>query len=183
MLGVLDDEELKSTPYVELLGPAGTLVVWRNLDRLFESEAGQTRDEIVSAKLTLVERHLALVFHRFLAGDVPGFRKLSIRLNGHPVAPFDPFCRSNKKTQLMAEDVVYVNDTPVQIQPYILPHHSNLSATEYDYYRDRSDFISNQGAYVYRNGRLMAWGDWFRLIPKGEGHQTCSCPDRLPQQP
>ena len=22
--------------------------------------------------------------------------------------------------------------------------------------------------YVYRNGRLMAWGDWFRLVPKGE---------------
>jgi len=39
---------------------------------------------------------------------------------------------------------------------------------EYDYYQSRSDFISNQGAYIYRNGRLMAWGDWFRLIPKGE---------------
>ena len=58
------------------------------------------------------------------------------------------------------------------MQPYILPHHSKLSATEYDYYQGRSDFISNQGAYVYRDGRLMAWGDWFRLIPKGEGHQA-----------
>ena len=54
------------------------------------------------------------------------------------------------------------------MQPYILPHHSKLSAKEYDYYQSRSDFISNQGAYVYRNGRLMVWGDWFRLIPKGE---------------
>src|SRR3546814_5308460 len=27
---------------------------------------------------------------------------------------------------------------------------------------------SDLGGYVYRNGRLMAWGDWFRLIPKGE---------------
>ena len=54
------------------------------------------------------------------------------------------------------------------MQPYILPHHSRLSPSEYDYYQDRSDFISNQGAYVYRNGRLMAWGDWFRLVPKGE---------------
>ncbi|MBU0791663.1 MAG: ATP-binding protein, partial [Gammaproteobacteria bacterium] len=33
---------------------------------------------------------------------------------------------------------------------------------------DRSSFISNQGAYIYRNSRLMAWGDWFRLVPKGE---------------
>lgn len=168
LLGVLDDEEIEETPYRELLGPSGTLVVWQQLDRLFESETGHTRDEIVSAKLTLVERHLALVFHRFLAGEIAGFKKLSITLNGHPVASFDPFCRFNRKTQTLAEEVVYVGETPVKIQPYILPHHSNLSASEYDYYQNRSDFISNQGAYVYRNGRLMAWGDWFRLIPKGE---------------
>ena len=56
----------------------------------------------------------------------------------------------------------------VEIQAFILPHHSRLSAREYDFYRTRSDFISNQGAYVYRNCRLMAWGDWFRLVPKGE---------------
>jgi hypothetical protein len=63
---------------------------------------------------------------------------------------------------------VWVNNIPVLMQPYILPHHSRLSASEYDFYQDRSDFISNQGAYVYRSGRLMAWGDWFRLVPKGE---------------
>ena len=54
------------------------------------------------------------------------------------------------------------------IQPFILPHHSKLSAKEKDFYKSRSDFLNNQGVYVYRNGRLMAWGDWFRLIPKGE---------------
>jgi hypothetical protein len=54
------------------------------------------------------------------------------------------------------------------MQAYILPHHSRLSARDYDSYQSRSDFISNQGAYIYRNGRMMAWGDWFRLIPKGE---------------
>ena len=59
-------------------------------------------------------------------------------------------------------------EAEVRLQPYVLPHHSRLSASEYDYYQDRSDFISNQGGYVYRNGRLMAWGDWFRLVPKGE---------------
>jgi hypothetical protein len=49
-----------------------------------------------------------------------------------------------------------------------LPHHSKLSEKEKDFYKSRSDFLNNQGVYVYRNGRLMAWGDWFRLIPKGE---------------
>ena len=167
-IAVLEPEEIVQQPFIEMLGDTGTLVVWRDLDRLLEDETGQKRDEIVNEKLAIVERHLSLVFHRFLAGDVKGRKKLSIRINGHPITPFDPFCRRNAATQVLPEETVWVDDVAVSMQPYILPHHSRLSATEYDYYQDRSDFISNQGAYVYRNGRLMAWGDWFRLVPKGE---------------
>ncbi|MGH8548366.1 MAG: hypothetical protein ACRERU_07160 [Methylococcales bacterium] len=69
---------------------------------------------------------------------------------------------------MLPEEIVRIGGSSVHIQPYILPHHSRLSAREFDYYQSRSDFISNQGAYIYRSGRLMAWGDWFRLVPKGE---------------
>jgi len=167
-IDVLDLDEIDAQPFIETLGPTGTLVTWRELDRLFEEEIGQKRDEIVHEKLAVVERHLSLVFHRFLAGEIKGRKKLTIRINGHPITPFDPFCRKNAATQMLPEETVWVDDIAVSMQPYILPHHSRLSALEYDYYQDRSDFISNQGAYVYRNGRLMAWGDWFRLVPKGE---------------
>jgi hypothetical protein len=167
-IGVLDQDEIDQQPFIEELGAVGTLVIWRELDRLFEDEVGRKRDEIVNEKLDVVERHLSLVFHRFLAGEVKGRKKLTIRINGHPITPFDPFCRKNSATQALPEDKVWVDDVAVFMQPYILPHHSRLSASEYDFYQDRSDFISNQGAYVYRNGRLMAWGDWFRLVPKGE---------------
>lgn len=167
-ISILDDTDIAGQPFIENLGIAGTLVIWRNLDRLFEDETGQKRDEIVNEKLDLVEKHLALVFHRFLSGDVKGHRKLSISINGHAVAAFDPFCRKNAATQMLPDETVWVNDVPVQMQPFILPHHSRLAASEYDYYQSRSDFISNQGAYIYRNGRLMAWGDWFRLVTKGE---------------
>lgn len=167
-ISVLDATDLEAQPFIDALGEHGTLVIWRDLDRLFEDETGTRRDEIVNEKLNVVERHLALVFHRFLAGEVKGRRKLSISINGHPVEPFDPFCRKNPATQVLPDETVWVDDVAVSMQPYILPHHSRLTASEYDYYQDRSDFISNQGAYVYRNGRLMAWGDWFRLVPKGE---------------
>ena len=167
-ISVLDPSEIAEQPFIETLGETGTLVIWRDLDRLLEEETGQKRDEIVNEKLVVVERHLSLVFHRFLAGEVKGRRKLAIRINGHPIAAFDPFCRKNEATQILREEKVWIGDVPIVMQPYILPHHSRLSASEYDYYQDRSDFISNQGAYVYRNGRLMAWGDWFRLVPKGE---------------
>jgi hypothetical protein len=167
-ISILEQNEIESLPYLNSLPPTGTLVLWRKLDRLFEDESGRKRDEIVNEKLSVVERHLALVFHRFLASEVKGRKKIKLQINGHPVDPFDPFCRKNEATQVLPSESVWVNDAQITMQPYILPHHSRLNATEYDYYQDRSDFISNQGAYVYRNGRLMAWGDWFRMVPKGE---------------
>jgi hypothetical protein len=167
-LSVLGPEEISKIPYIDCIGETGTAVIWQNLDRLFEDRDGSQREEIVSEKLDLVDRHLSLVFHRFLTGEVKYHPKLSIRINGHEVEPFDPFCRRNKATQLLPEEIVRIAGKEIKIQPYILPHHSKLKADEYEYYEDRSSFISNQGAYIYRNGRLMAWGDWFRLVPKGE---------------
>ena len=168
IISLLEQNEIEEQPFIELLSGNGTVVLWRNLDRLFEEESGHTRDEIVSEKLDIVGKHLALVFHRFLAGEVKGRKKISIAVNGHPIEPFDPFCRKNPSTQVLPEEIVRVGDLAVHMQAYILPHHSKLSPREYDYYQSRSDFLSNQGAYIYRNGRLMAWGDWFRLVPKGE---------------
>ena len=167
-LSVLDDNDIQNIPYLDYLSSTGTAVVWRKLDRLFEDQYGCKRDEIVFEKLDLVDRHLSLVFHRFLAGELKHHSKLTIRINGHSLKAFDPFCRRIKATQVLPEEIVRVDGQDVVIQPYILPHHSKLTAEEYDYYEDRSSFISNQGAYIYRNGRLMAWGDWFRLVPKAE---------------
>lgn len=167
ILSILDDEDILSLPFFDRLGAKGTIVSWRNLDRLFEDETSQKRDEIVNEKLDVLEKHLSLVFHRFLSGDIKGRKKITITINGHPVEPFDPFCRKSG-SEMLPEEIVRIGADSVHMQPYILPHHSRLSAKDYDYYQSRSDFISNQGAYIYRNGRLMAWGDWFRLIPKGE---------------
>lgn len=167
-ISVLNADEISQQPFIDSLEENGTLIIWRELDRLFEDEFSHKREEIVNEKLLVVERHLALVFHRFLSGEVKGRKRLSVKINGHAVEPFDPFCRKNSATQVLPVETVWLDDEAVTMQPYILPHHSRLTASEYDYYQDRSDFISNQGAYVYRNSRLMAWGDWFRLIPKGE---------------
>ncbi len=168
ILSILDEADIQALPYVDRLGRHGTAVLWRELDRMLEDEVGDRRQEIVNEKLEVVGRHLALVFHRFLSGEVKGHPRVTLAINGHPIAAFDPFCRKNPATQVLPEEIVRIGDAEVRLQPYVLPHHSRLSASEYDYYQDRSDFISNQGGYVYRNGRLMAWGDWFRLVPKGE---------------
>ncbi|MDE0511008.1 MAG: ATP-binding protein [Gammaproteobacteria bacterium] len=168
LISVLDEDEIRRLPFVEMLGKNGTLILWRDLDRLLEDVTGPKQHEVINEKLDALGKHLSLVFHRYLSGEIRGRKKLAVFVNGHNLEAFDPFCRSNSATQRLPEEIIRIDGVRVKMQPYILPHHSKLSATEYDYYQSRSDFISNQGAYIYRDGRLMAWGDWFRLIPKGE---------------
>lgn len=168
LLSIPNKDEISTLPLIERLNETGTLVLWRNLDRLFEGKSGLKRQEIVNEKIDVLEKHLSLVFHRFLSGEMRRREKLTISINGHNVESFDPFCRKNSATQILPDETVRINGRVVRIQPFILPHHSKLSAKEHYFYQERSNFMSNQGAYIYRNGRLMAWGDWFRLIPKTE---------------
>ena len=168
LISVPGEDEIGKLPFVEMLGKNGTLILWRDLDRLLEDVTGPKQHEVMNEKLDALGKHLSLVFHRYLSGEIRGRKKLAVLVNGHNLEAFDPFCRSNSATQILPEEIVRIDGACVKMQPYILPHHSKLSAKEYDYYQNRSDFISNQGAYIYRHGRLMAWGDWFRLIPKGE---------------
>ena len=166
-IGLLSQDEILSCPHVDHLETSGTLVLWLKLDRLSEGDVSSNKQKILFEKIELVDRHLSLVFHRFLSGEVRG-RKLDIFVNRHKLDPFDPFCLSNKATQLLQEEIVRLDGHEVRIQPYILPHHSKLSPKEHDYYESRSEFVGNQGVYIYRNNRLMVWGNWFRLAPKGE---------------
>ncbi|VIO67306.1 ATP-binding protein [Bradyrhizobium ivorense] len=168
LIGVLDKREIDKVRWVERLGKSGTLVLWECLDRLTERLTSEGRSEVLSDKLTQLTHHLSLVFHRFLSSEVGRTRKVAMKVNGHGLVGFDPFCRNNRATQPLPTQSVVLGNHRVDIHPYILPHHSKLSRKEFDFYRSRSEFLSNQGAYVYRSGRLMAWGDWFRLVPKGE---------------
>jgi hypothetical protein len=164
---VLDDDEIAALPYIDKLVGDGTLVLWENLDRLCEGDSDVVNEKLVNEKIREVAKHLSLVFHRYLSGEIKG-KKLKILINYHELEAFDPFCTTNKATEALRQEVIRIGGEKVVIQPFILPHHSKLSEKEKDFYNNRSDFLNNQGVYVYRNGRLMAWGDWFRLIPKGE---------------
>lgn len=166
VIGLLDDDEIDLLPYIDRLNGEGTLVLWENLDRLCEGDTA-VNEKLVNEKIKNVAKHLSLVFHRFLNGEIKG-KKIEIAINYQGLESFDPFCTSNKATQLLHQEVIRIQGHEVVIQPYILPYHSKLTQKEKDFYNSWSDFLNNQGAYVYRNGRLMAWGDWFRLVPKGE---------------
>lgn len=53
-IAILDDEEIAAQPLIDSLPETGTMILWRNLDRLFEDETGPKRDEIVNEKLDIL---------------------------------------------------------------------------------------------------------------------------------
>lgn len=170
LITTLDENEItKMLSDLSLeLGRTGTIVIWRKLDRLLGMSHGQKRQELVNEKAVQAEQHLSLVFHRFLNGKFKGRKKIKITINGHQVKPFDPFCIKHSETQKLPQETVSIEQSKIKIKPYILPHYSKLSEEEYQQYNSRSAFLSNQGVYIYRGGRLMTWGKWFGLTAKSE---------------
>ncbi|MCO8109311.1 MULTISPECIES: ATP-binding protein [Acinetobacter] len=168
LLEILDPQDINlDKVYLDKIKAHGTIVMWENLDRVLSGDKDTFSPRQVAGLLGKLREHLELVFHKFLEGKASG-KKISILLNNIELQPFDPFCSQNSFTQTQAQEKTIVNDSIVTIQAFILPHFSKMDRSDYEIFKKRSDFLNNQGAYVYRNHRLMVWGDWFRLIPKSE---------------
>lgn len=161
----LSEEEIFDVPCVNMLKnlSSGTLVVWQDLDRMFQGS--ENIKLILPDKMNNVVNHLALVFHRYLAGE-SGLKKCSIAVNNLPVEPSDPFLK-DKSMQIMDEEKIEIPGyPPIKIVPYMLPYPSKLSVTDKKILGITEDLQKNQGFYVYRNKRLIVWGKWFRLTKK-----------------
>ena len=163
---VLGEEDINEIPQIEVLRSYdhGTLVVWQSLDRL---KAGEINFEAaLGRKIDGVRDHLALVYHRYLSGE-KGLTKLKLNINGVKVSPKNPFL-IGKSTQPMDDESLYVRGQKIVVRPYILPHTSKLSKEEIDELGGKEGLRAQQGFYVYRNKRLLVWGDWFRMMRKGD---------------
>lgn len=175
-LQVLDSEEIKKVYKYSTLGDQGTVVIWENTDRIIDNTIQTLTEEVVYEKMKFVEKHISLVFHRFLKGN----NKISISINGNNIEPFDPFHSSHIATQELQEEIINLNNEKIIIKPYILPHYSKLSKKEYDYYDENGGYLKNQGFYVYRNKRLLRSGTWFRIIRQSEMYKLARIQIDLP---
>ena len=127
---VLHKGSAKSAEYSARIGKSGTAVVWENLDRLVSGTAAENADnrDVFNDRIELVEKHLAMVFHRFLAPS----RGVTFRINGgSPVKPWDPFLSSHPATQHPEPILLALRGETMVVDAYILPHHSKLSPQEY----------------------------------------------------
>lgn len=151
---------------------SGTLVIWGNIDS-FEPED-------TSQQIKVLREHLSLVFHHFLEGKVPKRKKINIKINGLEVKPFNPFNPTHRATQEFPEEKIYFNNYEVNIQPYILPHHSKLSQTEFERYATSEGYTKSQGFYLYRGYRLLIYGTWWGLHKINDTHRLVRIKIEIP---
>ncbi len=164
----LDEEEIAKLPLIDVLNScnSGTIILWRNLDKVFAGEVDI--EGAMNEKMDLVFNHLALVFHRFLSGG-DAEQKITLSMNGTPVKGFDPFFVS-KSRAIMDEEKIEIPqyNSYVTVHPFILPHPSKMTKEEIEKYGGKEGLRKLQGFYVYRNKRLLIWGTWFRLTKMDE---------------
>ena len=139
--------------------PMGTLVVWQNFDIAYKKSNGRIR-EYLSDEMADAEKHLRLVFHRFLSNR---FKPLKIYVNNDLLEPLDPFLEDHPKTDSKKVSEITFDGETIKVQPFILPHMADLSDKDIDKLGGIDALRNDQGFYIYRNDRLIIYGKWFRL--------------------
>lgn len=146
-------------------GP-GTVVIWEKLDRVLPEhhmESGWGRRRMV----TLAQRtsqHLAVVFHRFLAGLADGMQ-LILSVNGEKIEPWDPFAMAEPATIEMPAQTFEVDlgsaSGNVHFRGCVLPPRDRFSSPEaFEALSGPLKWNRQQGLYVYRANRVIQFGGW-----------------------
>lgn len=159
-------DDISGIPEVDEIGSAGTLVLWQKLDRLMSADSHDVvkRTETINRRIADTERHLRLVFQRFMEDAKP----LCILLNGRLLRPLDPFARKNPATISDPEEKLTLPHGDVEIQSFTLPHHSQMSESHWEDIAGPEGHLKSQGFYLYRGKRLILHGTWFGLCRLSE---------------
>lgn len=160
----------------------GTTIYWTKLQRLIPDLKQLSPDDLDDRLNLLAESasaHLSLVFHRFLEGKGrvrSGERKhrITIRVNGIKLKPWDPFLRDHPKTKKDGvKDFTFSAGPERQVdlafQAFILPKQDQFESNEE--FRKAgliNKWLKSQGLYVYRLDRLIRAGGWQGLRANDE---------------
>lgn len=158
--------------WAEKIGQSGTLVLWQKLDRVsggFASDSAK-RVEQINRRMASAERHLRLVFHRFMGASTSS---LTLLLNGRALRPIDPFALDHLATTKDPEDRLHLQNGDVIIQSVTLPHHKQMTQASWDEIGGPEGHLKSQGFYLYRGRRLILHGTWFGLARQSELTKLC----------
>lgn len=160
-LEILDNEQIIASPYIESLKKyeTGTLVIWQNFDKIDASATNfvtSFRNAVSEAK-----KHVELVFHYY-------YDKINIFFNNDRIEKRDPFLiNSAPRQQTGRTDLISMDGSVITITPYTLPFANTLTPEEKKLLGN-SNIHDNQGFYIYRNRRLIIWGNWLHMSIRSE---------------
>lgn len=177
----MDDWIAKSDPLelweqeATVLGNHGTVVLWKDMRPPQTMPTTRGLDPY-SSEIMLLERHLALVFHRFLEAKASGRKKVTITINGNRVEPNNPVghpltsAYDAKTIRIPTES----EDGKVFVQAFLLPSEDEMAAYHKaggaDEARRALELIGlhgkrneTQGLFIYRHDRLIKWGGWHQM--------------------
>lgn len=147
----------------------GTVVLWERLDRIlgYKHPYGEPAFRRLSSMCRELEQHLAMVFHRFLSGEVPK-KHIKIQVNGNQVRPWDPFARQEAKLKKFPTTRIAMEyegkEGIIKLEPFVLPHQEEFSsAGAFRLASGPANWNQQQGFYIYRSNRLIQSGGWSRL--------------------
>ncbi|MFP7298724.1 ATP-binding protein [Neobacillus niacini] len=157
-------------------GENGTIVCIDKLDRFMGYGGKRTlRETSFFNKVSRINRHLEFVFHSILEKN-----NLTMYINGKKITPWDPFMRYHRHTIEGEMQVIRINENRIRVQYFILPHASHLTEPEYKSAGGYKGWRDHQGFYIYRENRLLYFGDWMGLFPKDASSQLARVRIDLP---
>lgn len=140
---------------------SGTIVFIDRLDRFSGFETHKVlRQESYYAKVRRIHKYLEMVFHVMLEND------LEITINDNLLYPWSPFLEGSPRLIEGEVQKIKVNNKLVEITPYVLPHPSTFNQVDYKHAGGIKGWRDQQGFYIYRENRLVSFGDWFGMFPK-----------------
>lgn len=153
---------------------SGTLVAWTKIDRMLKNYKNPANEnKALDKMLKELKFHLSMVFQKFM--EPTSEHPITITVNDEVIKPWDPFCTKEKNTELLQHVDVPVDiagkEVHFKLNAYVLPRVHTFSSTE----AERDARVSNdmQGIYVYRENRLIHYGDWLGIAKK-EPHFSLS---------
>lgn len=169
------DEDARDHLDAVAAGRAGTVVLWKQVDRLIKAYAnpgGSAAQSALDKAVKGLRDHVAMVYQRFLDPADSRAQNVEIRINDEPVVAWDPFCSGHSDK---VAEVPFEIETPqgrsarVMFRAYILPRKEEFE-NELAFKRSR---LGNeaQGIYVYREDRLIQDATWLGMFSK-EPHGT-----------
>lgn len=162
MLKVLDKDEVDNLPKIDMLKAyeSGTLVIWTKFDKI-ESSAKSFEDSFRNV-VAEAKKHVEFVFHRF-------FNDIEIYFNNKRIEKRDPFLLGSFGRQQTGRTTsISIDGSVITITPYTLPFANSLTSEEKALLGNPKSIYDEQGFYIYRNKRLISWGNWMRMGVRSE---------------